>query len=373
MNDKLQITYEELFFISFFSIITIGKGMGLGADNKLLQISTCVAFMFISIKLFISRYTVNEAIIAITLLLLGIVSYFITKRQGLLLSIITIIGLKNISIKKLFSVTFFIRLFIFSIIILLALIGIIENKVIVHWREDIGFIKRYALGFSHPNLLHSTLFILIMLYIYNYYEKLTAFNYVLIMLVNILIYNFSGSRTGYFTIIFSVMFTIYIKSKRSKHKYNIIKLILPICVIFTMTTGLLYGKLEFIDKIDSILTGRIYYTNYFLNNYSFSLFGNNLFLDENYIDNSYIILLANYGIVAFIVYLVGYIVVIKRFIKSHKDKELLMISLFSIYGVTEGFLNNIFMNLSLVFLVILVFRSNQVVNCYHDECIVNLE
>lgn len=358
MNEDINLRVDEFFFLVFFSIVTIGKGLGLGASSGLLQSITIIAFMYLAVKLFTSKYTTNEIIISFLLCILGLGTYLVTKRQGILLSIITIIGLKNISYEKVFKVTFIIRLILYITTISLSILGILENKKITHWRDTAGFFFRYGLGYDHPNLLHSTLFILVVLFIYVFYKKLNITLYSIIFLANLIIYKFSGSRTGFYGIIFTMLFTVFIKKSKNMFKYKIIKLILPGCILFTFITAILYGKVEFINILDRFLSGRIGYTSYFFYNYSISLLGNNLYLDNNLIDNSYIILLANYGIIIFILYLVSYNKIIKRYISMRMDKELIMIVCFSIYGVTEGFLSNIFMNLSLVYLADILFKSN---------------
>ena len=357
MNKRICITYEELFFLMFFSLITFGKSIGLGAENNFLRIITITAFLSLIVKLFISKYTFNEFIICFFLILIGLGTYLVTKREGILLSILTLIGLKNIEYKKVFLIAFIIRLFAFLSTISLAMIGVIENNKIVHWRDGTGFIFRYGLGYSHPNLLHSTFFIIVVLFLYLYYEKINVLNCSIIVMLNLFIYSCAGSRTGYYLIIFSVILSIVSKINRQKTKYLIYRLIIPFCLAFTFITSILYGKYEIINKLDSLFSGRIYYTSYFFKNYSMSLLGNNLYLDNNLIDNSYIILLANYGLIIFILYILSYQKIINYFIASKKNKELVMISLFSIYGITEGFLSNIFMNLSMVYIGDIIFRS----------------
>lgn len=357
INKQISLRYEEFLFLIFFAMITAGKGLGLGASSKLLQSITIISLMYLTVKLFTSKYTVNEVIISFLLCILGLGTYIVTKRQGVLLSIITIIGLKNISYEKVFKVAFGVRLILYILTISLAILGILENKKIIHWRDSAGFFYRYSLGYSHPNLLHSTLFILVILFIYLFYKKLNIKLYSFIFLVNLLIYKFSVSRTGFYGVIATILFTIFMKNSKGIFKYKIIKLVVPGCILFTFITAILYEKVEFINILDRLLSGRIGYTSYFLNNYSMSLFGNNLYLDDNLIDNSYIILLANYGIIIFVLYLISYNKIIKKYITLKMDKELIMIVCFSVYGITEGFLSNIFMNLSLVYIADIIFNT----------------
>ena len=80
--------------------------------------------------------------------------------------------------------------------------------------------------------------------------------------------------------------------------------------------------------------------------------------DNNLLDNGYVVLIINYGVIIFGLYILGYYKVVKKFIAYNMNKELLMIILFSIYGVTEGYIPNIFLNLSLIFLSSIIFIKN---------------
>lgn len=357
MSSNLRFNKEEVLFYFYFILILIGKSLGLGASSQLLKIITVIAFIFLGIKLVITNYKKKEIITILILISIGICTLYMSKREGILLTIVTIIGLKNIKYKKLFNIALIVKIISYIFVISLSILGFLPNKEFLQWREGIGYIARYSLGYSHPNLLHSNFFIIVLLYIYLKYERLNIMNCGIILIINELIYRISLSRTGFYAIIFMVLFS-YIIRKRQKINYRLFYIIMPISIIFSFVTAILYNKVEIINKLDVLLTGRIGYSNHFLNYYNINLFGHNLFNDNSLIDNSYIILLINYGLITFVLYIWGYMKIIKKFVFLKMNKELLMISCFSIYGITEGFLSNIFLNLSLVFLANLIYKEN---------------
>ncbi|CDB16986.1 putative uncharacterized protein [Clostridium sp. CAG:221] len=361
MKYKYSFTLGEWLYYIFFALLTIGKGMGLGANSKILQLITIIAFIMLLIKLVITKYTKKEIIICIVLIAIGIMSCLSSGREGVLLTIITIIGLKKIPYRRVLYLAFIIRSFIFTALITLSLSGIIENVTINHWRDGVGIVSRYGLGYEHPNLLHTNLFILIILFIYIFYEKLNVICYISILVINWIIYSFSVSRTGLFAIILAVLITALLKRKLISKKifYSICKMVIPLCVLFTILTSLGYDKFNIIKNLDRLLSGRIYYSSYFLQNYKWNGFGRSLSGDKNLLDNGYVVLIINYGIIIFGLYIFGYYKIIKKFIVHNMDKELLMIILFSIYGITEGYIPNIFMNLSLIFLSGVIFIENK--------------
>ena len=369
MKYRYLFTYSEWLYYIYFSFITIGKALGLAANNKILQIMTILAFVMILTKLIITKYTRKEIIICLILGLIGIISYFFTKREGVLLTIITIVSLKNVPYKRVLCLAFSLRCIIFILLVTLSLTGIIENVETVHWRDEVGFITRYALGYDHPNLLHTNFFILVILFIYLFYERLNVISYILMLGINYFIYTFSISRTGFYSTILVVIVTIFLKKRLINKRifYNICKIAIPFSILFTIITAFGYNNFEVIKGLDRLFSGRIFYSNYFLTYYNWNLFGRSLTNDSNLLDNGYVVLMINYGIVVFLIYVLGYYKVIKKFIKLQMDKELLMICFFSIYGITEGFLPNIFLNLSLIFLSSLIFKINKSIIDYNFE------
>ena len=360
MKTKFSCKKEEWLFITYFVLVTIGKSIGLDADSLLLQFITLIAFLFLAAKLLTTKYTVKEVIIIAILIILGLLLYFTTKREGVLLSILTISGLKGVSYKKLFTVVFKVRVIAYISLITLASLGIINNVACLLWKNGIGYITRYGLGYSHPNMLHANLFMLVILYTYLNYEKLRTRHYLIIMILNIIIYNLSTSRTGFYMTTMVVFGAITIKSKFGSRFCNkIFIMILPISLIFSLYSALYYSKAVIIKTLDTILTGRIYFSNYFLTHYPIKLFGYNLSNETKILDNGYFILLLNYGAIIFGLYVFGYLLITKKMIRLGMKKELLIISCFTVYGITESYIPNVFLNLSLIFMGDLLFNQNR--------------
>lgn len=356
----VQIKYskEEYLFFSYFALVTIGKSFSFNANSIELQTISVIAIVLLIVKLYNTKFTPKELILVTILGILGLIVYYSTKREGILLSIITIIGLKGIPYRKLFSMVFQIKLIIYVTLISLAFIGIIPNVKYQQWREGIGFVTRYGMGYEHPNLLHTNLFLLVILYIYLKYEKLKLKNLICIMIINAVIYKFSYSRTGYYSICLIIIGTLLIKSRICSKLTNLLlRLALPGSIMFTILTAFLYGRVRMINQLDRLFTGRIYYSNHFLTQYPINLFGYDLSYDSHLLDNGYVILLINYGVVVFFLYVVGYLFLIRRFAQKNMIKELFMISSFTLYGVAEGYISNIFLNFSLLFLGDLLFHN----------------
>ena len=332
----MKINTIYLFYV-FILINTFFKGIGLDNDSNIYFICLALGILILFLKLIKEKYTKRELVIIAISIIIGTTTFLITKRPTLFLTTLCLIGMKNVNIDDIFKKIFDIRLITFFSVITLALLGIIDNIKFEMWRNG-EMSTRYDLGFGHPNTLHLSLFILIALYIYNRYEKLNMFEYILLIALNFIIYHFSVSRTGLIVTLFLIILCAITKIKSNKIRNIIIKLPTTIFIIllaFSFITGILYGKVEFINQLDKMFTGRIAYSNYYLQTYGFSLFGSNIQNDTNALfDNGYLYMYIQYGIVG-LIYLSTLFLAIFQNIKKNRDfKKAILVISFIIYILT---------------------------------------
>ncbi|MFR8467697.1 hypothetical protein BLA28_15440 [Eisenbergiella tayi] len=342
-------------FLFFVYLNVICKGIGLDNDSLFYQILIVFGVLALILKVTVEKYKPEELIWAMVLSLLGIISLFITRKPTLLLTCICIIGMKNVNMEKLFMGMYKIRLITFITVISLSFLGIVENKSIEMWRNG-GFDIRYSLGYGHPNSLHLSLFILISLYIYVKYSSLKIYNLIFWMIVNLFIFNYSGSRTGALSVflLISLCFLTKIELARSII-LKLPKYLYMILIILSFTSALLYGKSEEISILNILLNGRVSYSNYYITNYRFTLFGNNILNDFTLFDNGYIYLYIQYGILGFL--LISWLIISScNYVNKIYDirKAVILIS-YIIYIFTESFSPNIFMNIILFFAAPVIF------------------
>ena len=145
---KLKKT--DVKYYLFFIILEFGEAINKGSDNKIFLAFSLVGFLFLIYKLIDSKYEFRELFIIITLGVLGILIFYQTNKAGGFLSVLALIGLKGVDIKKLMKLCFWIRLSAFLLLFSLSSFDIIENTMITHLRGEASVI-RYSMGFSHPN------------------------------------------------------------------------------------------------------------------------------------------------------------------------------------------------------------------------------
>lgn len=354
-----KIKKNDLFLIYIY-INVFCKGIGLENNSVFYQVLMILGAFFIIIKLFLEKYQRRELLIVVTMCFIGIANFALTRTPTLLLTCICLSGMKYVNMDSLFKGMYYIRFVTFISMIVLSLIGIIENSSIQVWRNG-NFDTRYTLGFSHPNTLHISLFILLSLYVYLNFDKLDLKRYIILFASNIFIYNFSKSRTGFIGCIVLIFLCIICKSNRPFVKSMLCKspkFAFAFIMFFSYATAILYGKFSILTVLNALLNNRIAYSSYFIRNYGLSLFGNNIENASAILDSSYISFLALYGIVGFI--LIGIILFsVCKYVESQKDmKKIVLVLAYLIYIFTEGFGINIFMNIILLFFGSVLYKSD---------------
>ena len=355
---------NEKAFLIFLYLNVFCKGIGLGNDSKIYLLLLFLSIFFIVFKIINEKYTKNEFLICGLMFIIGLVSFLVTHKPTLFLTIICLIGMKNVNIDKIFKGMFNIRFVGFILIISLSLIGIIPNNSISMWRNG-KLDVRYALGFGHPNSLHLALFILISLYLYIKNKNIKLINYIFLIIINQFIYHYSLSRTGYlltFLLIITFMVIKYIKV--NKRIINIFtKLLLIFLIAFSFISGLMYSpNNDVMNKLNKIFNGRIAFSNYYLKNYDATLFGNRTILQDNkaLFDNGYLFLYLQYGIIGMI-FIIGliYEIIKSKEIKNDCKKNVLVL-FYLVYLFVESFSPNIFMNIILLFGSYVIFENQDI-------------
>lgn len=360
---------KELAYYLFFACMIFAKGIGLDSGDKLYYVLSAAACLCVGCKLLLTQYNIRQMAAMILLGLIAFVAYRNSGRMGILLSVLTIIGLKDMDVKKLFRLGTVIYGFSFAFTVVAAKWGLISNPLVVHEKGGIEVI-RWGMGYSTGNIFHVSYFILTVLLCYTWEKRYDIKKLLVLMVGNVLVFLFSLSYTGVAVTAFYLLLNLYaVKRKRLSLAEKIIaQLPLPLCLLFSFGAPFLL-KYPLVQKIDQMLQARLSFSAYYLQNQPITLFGTRMKDVPNswvIMDNGYVYFFMTFGVVAFVLFALGYAVVIARFsgIRWKKNgsgetgmdtqqeglPELAMIFSFLLYGIMEQFISNAFMNLSLLFM-----------------------
>ena len=355
---KLYKIKRTDFFLIFVYFNIFCKGIGLANDSLFYKSLIIIVIVALLYKVMGEGYTKKELLFMIIIIFIGGGTFLKTGKPTLFLTCMCIVGMKNIDIDKLFHSMLIIRGTTFVALVILALSGIIENQSIQMWRSG-GMDTRYALGFSHPNSLHLSLFILVNLYIYVRYKRINILDYLFLSAVNLFIYQYSLSRTGVVVVFLQLIFLLI-----SKIKINIIKsMMIKSCkyifgfmFLTSFICAYLYGKSSFVTGLDVLFNGRLKFSNYYITNYGFTLLGNNIIGDANALfDNGYLYLYIQFGLLGVILISRLIFLACKYTEKTNDLCKAIIINGYLIYIFTESFSPNIFMNNMLFFAIPVIY------------------
>ena len=347
-------------FLLFLYINVFCKAIGLSNDDKIYMMLLIFGIFILIFKIVTDKFTKKQLLYFAIIILIAFCSFIVGKKTTLLLTCLCLAGMKNIDVDKTFNGMFKIRLITFIAVVVLALVGVLENTQIYMWRDG-GYDLRYTLGFTHPNTLHLSLFILISLYIYCKFDKLNLIDYIFLIASNLLIFSFSNSRTGIIVIMLLICITILSKNKLIKQL--ILKLPIYIyigLILVTFLTAYMYGKIPIMYELDEMLNGRIAYSHYYLEMYGLTLLGSDISIDTNALfDNGYLYMYTQFGIIGFILISSWIFKICSKTKKEKNKKRAILIICYLIYIFTESFAPNIFMNIILLFVADNIFSKDE--------------
>lgn len=366
---KKTITLQEALYYGFFILLSLAKGLGFYEGQKLFILLTVPALLLGFLKLVLTPYTKRQAFLQMLLVGLTAVVYWRSHEIGILFVAFTVLGMKDIPVKKLFHIGLWVWSACAVVLSVFSFFRLEHTIYRVHAKMGMGHIFRWSLGFTHPNILHITYLMLCALIIYELQGGYGFKQYILLMLGNLLVFLYSISYTGFGMVAVLLTGCFYV---RFRPRFCIIEkilanLVLPVCLLLSFVLPFfLYDYFNLIrffgmpwigiwtHRLNNLLNTRIWLAEQFLKSEYISLFGadiSKVVSSSMTMDNSYVWCYINYGLIPTIIILLAYFGLL--FYDTHKQRtlELVILVSFLAAGWTEPLLfNTSFKNITLVFL-----------------------
>ncbi len=363
-----KITVQEACYYGFFILLSLAKGLGFYEGQKLFYLLVAPALVLGLLKILLTPYTKRQAVLQILFMVLVAVIYYESRQIAIFFVAFTVLGMKNISLKKVFHIALWVWT-VCAVVLSSVSFFFLEHTVYrVHQKLGMGHIFRWSLGFTHPNILHITYLMLCALAIWELEEKYGFKQYALLMIGNLLVFFYSISYTGFGIVAVMLTGCLYIKFRPRfcLAEKALANLVLPVCLLmsFVLPFYLSWHKIShFVEKINFMVNTRIWLAEQFLKSEYRSLFGadvSKIVRSSMTLDNSYVWCYINYGLIPTIIILSGYFILL--FYDTHKQRtrELVILVCFLGAGWTEQLLfNTSFKNITLLFLGALLFRPRE--------------
>lgn len=351
-----MLSLQEILYYAYFGCLLFAKGIGLYEGMMAFNLSIVLALIFIGVKFLLTDYTIKEWVGMALIILCSLAAYFQTGEKAVIITCLTVFGIKNVPLKRIMKIAFAIWTVTFYGMFAVHLLGLKEEIVLAHNKFGLGFILRHSMGFPHPNVLHISFVIWMALFLYlvsmnrNQLIKASVF----LFFENIIVFVYSMSITGFLLGILYLILNFYFAARKEFCicERILIQSVLPLCILLSIIPPLFFqGRLY--DIVNKLLNTRLKIWRYYLTTFTPRLFGTRVWspADETLsMDCSYLYLLYYYGIILFVLItgIFGY--VIWKDTKENRKKELAIILGMLIAGITEPYLFNFsFKNIILLF------------------------
>lgn len=351
---------EVLFFLAYFLLglthVVIANSYLFGANRFVINeiIQYIAAFIFI-LSFCVGKYKVKEFWLRLGA---AIMLFLVTQRSHSIefgLAALAVITCVNISSEKIVKNCIRNNIFFAVIVVVPALLGIIPNEVYVH-----EGMTAYSFGFAYysnlPNLVFS---IILAAYFLAKNKRKERIILLISVPVQITMYKLCTVRLTYYLylifLIVAIMTQFYDKRKKHKALIFIATVMYPVTCIVTIVASFLYQKSSILSKINVMLNYRLGFNAAGFSRYGINLFGTKLqsvseTWDSNYvnhyfyIDSGYVNSLISYGIIFFIVLLIGYSFLSRYAIKNNQIKLGGWCLIICIYSVINNWLFNVAIN-----------------------------
>lgn len=350
----MTVTKGELLYYLFLMLTMGTKGIGWTEGQKPFTACLMMAGLCLFLKMLITDYTVKEWCVNAALFLLTFVIWRSSGEIAVFAVVGIITGMKNVPVKRVMKVSLLIwgTTFLFSV--LRGVLGLGDGVVVVHSRLGLGPIIRYSLGYTHPNVLHVTYFVIVMLLLYAFslHGKKLWVASCFLFLGNLYIFLYSMSYTGVIIVAFHLCLNLYfdMRGKLSRGEKILLQCMTPFCIFFPIV-GPLVIRGRLFDFFNRLLSTRFELVYFYFHEFRVSLFGTDTTFETEAhltLDSSFAYLLMYYGIVAFVLLVAIYLLTIHREIKNSKWAETGILVSTALAGVTEQFLFNLsFKNIAL--------------------------
>ncbi len=327
-----------------------------------------LALLILQIVLFQS-YQLDELIIV------GIVTAFIvyativSGHKTLMSTWIFIVASRHVDFDKFIKISYYIQLFAFIIIIYMFFSGYISDYTIHR-----GNVIRHSLGFSHPNQLGISVFLLLVCRCYYKRNKMTFFDISLILVAAALVYKIANSKTSFYSlIILAIVSAIYIFMFRLGINMTFFaNIMIAIAIVSNLGSILLsivdLSSFPTLKSFDVFMSYRFSLCNRTMKYYGIGLWGKDVKLTVSrpvvggvyhfWLDNAYMALLLRYGIIVFLIFSVLYIATMLYLKRTEQYYLLGIMMIYAVYGIMENNYFSMSQNLFLIALSFPLFTHN---------------
>ncbi|HAT90338.1 MAG TPA: hypothetical protein DCS73_11495 [Roseburia sp.] len=347
-------------FYVYFAINILMKAFSYDHGDNIYKWFFYTALIFWGIKMITTTYTMREIFWIAVMFGIGVMLSVIAKQNMWLLTIMTVVAMKNCRFSVITQIAVWLRAAGVVILVGGSLLGIFN--IGEQTKLDSGYVEQHVYGFAmgEPNTAFLTVFLALLLVLYYNYEKLNVMWCGVTALIALFFYKVTFCRTGVLVFFFCWALIFFEKLVKNKKIKAILVCSVPVGAVFSMVTTIFYnGNHALLYKINHLVSGRVYIMNTYFKDQGLSLLPRTqeIFYTSYHglIDNSYMHVTFYAGILVAALF---FWLIMKTMFKLYRMecyKELVMIGTLALYGVLEQFVLNGFMNIFILLCGILLY------------------
>lgn len=360
MREKMNKIGNLCFWIALVIesvIVMIDKSAYINPwEGKLFRLT----FVLFCIKVITTQYSKKEWIaIAIAGILVSI-SYLVNDKDEVVRAAVFVISCKNIDVKKILKVVLGITLAGLVILFVLAASGTFGAMTMTanFGRGPFpGIVEtRYCFGMGHPNAFQCMMYMMTVLCLYIYVDKMKWYHFVLLLLINVMTYHYTDSNTAMLVIGATIIGAAIMKYvpilKNLKWIYWLSAAFVLALVIFSAVGSYTGRETQFMYGLDQVLNGRFQYAHAIENARveNWTLFSNRA--NTEFFDQGFIRLFYWYGIIPGIMYVLANLYLIYQSYKKRDYMLLIIVVGFSLFSLMEAHLISVYILRNYLFVLL---------------------
>ncbi len=360
MREKMNKIGNLCFWIALVIesvIVMIDKSAYINPwEGKLFRLT----FVLFCIKVITTQYSKKEWIaIAIAGILVSI-SYLVNDKDEVVRAAVFVISCKNIDVKRILKVVLGITLAGSVILFVLAASGTFGAMTMTanFGRGPFpGIVEtRYCFGMGHPNAFQCMMYMMTVLCLYIYVDKMKWYHFVLLFLINVMTYHYTDSNTAMLVIGATIIGAAIMKYvpilKNLKWIYWLSAAFVLTLVIFSAVGSYTGRETQFMYDLDQILNGRFQYAHAIENARveNWTLFSNRA--NTEFFDQGFIRLFYWYGIIPGIMYVLANLYLIYQSYQKRDYMLLIIVVGFSLFSMMEAHLVSVYILRNYLFVLL---------------------
>lgn len=343
----MRLNGNENIFLIYFLPLFVLKMIGFTADNVAFMVVGVLCALFILIIILSQKYNPKLFRIFLVSLLYSMILVVTSGKQALFFTVLMIIAMKGVNLNR-------------NILRICFYVGAISLLIACYLERASIDTTRYVNGewvdvVKRSNILFVQYTAVVSIYLLWMRNHITNKHIIYIVITSIFLYLYTTSRTGIIAILFLIaLISLFrIKKVRNNRVFKLLIVSSPLTSLsFCLCSAIFYGNGLFWEVLNMLLQGRIYQNSAFWHHYDLRLFGQHIIeksdgTDMRILDCAYMDMIICQGILFALLWTTITIYVINYFYKKGRTIEVSIIVTYAIYGISETFLPNCFLNISL--------------------------